>query len=67
MAAVLDRSLDSTAAYRELVDLHAALVKVRRTHEPAELKKVVGDGTLRTLRELEAALFRDLGLQPDGS
>jgi hypothetical protein len=67
MAAVLDRTEDSTAAYRELVDLHAALVKVRRTHEPSELRKVVGESTLRMLRELEAALFRDLGLQPDAS
>ncbi len=67
MAAVLDRTEDSTAAYRELVDLHAALVKVRRTHEPSELRKVVSDRTRQSLRELEAALFRDLGLQPDGS
>jgi hypothetical protein len=67
MAAVLDRTEDSTAAYRELVDLHAALVKVRRTHEPSEVRKVVGDTTLRLLRDVEAALFRDLGLQPDGS
>jgi hypothetical protein len=65
MPAVLDRTEDSTAAYRELVDLHASLVKVRRTHEPVELNKVISDGTLRKLRELEAALFRDLGLQPD--
>ncbi len=65
MAVVLDRTEDSTAAYRELVDLHAALVKVRRTHEASELKKVVGDSTARALRDLEVALFRDLGLQPE--
>ncbi len=65
MAAVLERTEDSTAAYRELVDLHAALVKVRRTHEPSELKKVVSDRTAQALRELEAALSHDLGLQPE--
>ena len=65
MAVALKRTQDSTAAYRELVDLHAALVKVRRTHESAELKKVISDGTAQALRDLEAALFWDLGLQPE--
>lgn len=65
MAVVLDRSEDSTAAYRELVDLHAAVVKVRRTHEASELRKVVSDRTARALQDLEAALFRELGLQPE--
>jgi hypothetical protein len=64
MAAVLERTEESTAAYRELVDLHAALVKVSRTHASGELRKVISDGTARALRDLEAALFRDLGLEP---
>ncbi len=66
MMELLERTEDSTAAYRELVDLHAALVKVRRTHAAAELQKVISADTARTLQELEALLFRDLGLQPDG-
>jgi hypothetical protein len=65
MTALLERTEESTAAYRELVDLHAALVKVSRTHAAGELRKVISDGTARTLRDLEAALFRDLGLQPE--
>jgi hypothetical protein len=64
MTTLLKRSEDSTAAYRELVDLHAALVKVSRTHAESEIRKVISDGTARALRELEAALFRDLGLEP---
>ena len=65
MTALLERTEESTAAYRELVDLHAALVKVSRTHAEGELRKVISDGTARTLRDVEAALFRDLGLEPE--
>ena len=54
MTALLERTEESTAAYRELVDLHAALVKVSRTHEQRELNKVISDGTARTLRAHES-------------